>query len=526
MGGGNSSVTPSRRIGDDRVSNVTSSSSSRRSSEDLQPLRRTSDGDVISPVTKKTKLSEADKVVEEQAREILLLQTQLDNSKKLKALRAQIKAESVQVQDEGISDSSYQKGEMLEATVHGQQTTIIMDGMGTYSWITRSFLRKINDARRSAIIKKDGGGDYWDTVELIVSDFKRSRNESFLSSYYGRDTCEGRLLPVTMVFRVIDDAVASVKASLGIHANEWMYANSPSAAIMKLPPTQFPLLIKERSESSPNTLRRGVTMSDSVIGTSPKGVRKTEEIHYLNNMTFDGEDTTGVLKTFAKEQGLWIYSPVAGVDTTNQIMYAKSQSRDEITWTGKITDFIRACQLAQDKYAVEQNQMTDAYDIRCVTTIQAKRICAEILKMVEKSNNVELKDILTTYQRSATDAWYLNSSQGLSLNKLYVILQQTYYSKKKIAEASAKLLTSHWLKTQTAREFILDRERELESQNFEAAKQHILINLQSGLPPDDMDMIMREINNSKSQINTKTTIATWCRYLITHMGGRIGSQTF
>ena len=98
-----------------------------------------------------------------------------------------------------------------------------------------------------------------------------------------------------------------------------MSANSPSAAIMKLPPTQFPFLIKERSESSPSMLRRGVTMSDVVLETSPKGVRKTEETHYLNNMTFDGEDTTGVLKTFSKEQGLWIYRPEAGVDTEKQI---------------------------------------------------------------------------------------------------------------------------------------------------------------------------------------------------------------
>ena len=40
-------------------------------------------------------------------------------------------------------------------------------------------------------------------------------------------------------------------------------------------------------------------------------------------MTFDGDDTTDVLKTFATEQGLWIFSPVAGVDTTeHQITYA------------------------------------------------------------------------------------------------------------------------------------------------------------------------------------------------------------
>ena len=134
-------------------------------------------------------------------------------------------------------------------------------------------------------MKKDGGGDYWDTVELIVCDFKKRNNEELLSSYYGRDTWQGRLSPVIMVFKVIDEAVASVKASLGIHATEWMYANSPSAAIMKLPPTQFPFLIKERSESSPSILRRGVTMSDAVLGTSPKGVHKTEETHYLNNMT-------------------------------------------------------------------------------------------------------------------------------------------------------------------------------------------------------------------------------------------------
>ena len=104
-------------------------------------------------------------------------------------------------------------------------------------------------------------------------------------------------------------------------------------------------------------------------------------------------------------------------------------------WSGNITDFMRSCQAAQDKYAVEQNQMLDTHKTMCVTAIQAKRICAEILKMVNNSNNKELKDILTTYQRSATDPWYLNSSQGLSLNKLYVILQQTYYSKKKVAEA-------------------------------------------------------------------------------------------
>ena len=329
-----------------------------------------------------------------------------------------------------------------------------------------------------------------------------------------------------MVFKVIDEAVASVKASLGIHATEWVYANSPSTAIMKLPPTQFPFLIKERSESSPSTLRRGVTMSDAVLGTSPKGVHKTVETHYFNNMTFDGEDTTGVLEMFSKEQGLWIYSPVAGVDSIEQITYAKSQSKDDIPWSGNIIDFIRSCQLAQDKYAVEHYQMLDTYGTMCVTAIQAKRICAEILKMVNKSNNKELKDILTTYQRSATDQWYLNSSQGISLNKLYVILQQTYYSKKKVAEASATLLTSHWLRTQTVQEFIKDRERALESQNFEAAKQHVLINLKSGLPPDDSDMIMREINNPKSQINTKTTIATWCRYLLTHIGERVAAQTF
>ena len=130
----------------------------------------------------------------------------------------------------------------------------------------------------------------------------------------------------------------------------------------------------------------------------------------FKNMTFDGEDTTGVLKMFSKEQGLWIYSPVAGVDTIDQITYAKSQSKDDISWSGNIIDFIRSCQLAQDKYAVEQNQMLDTYGTMCVTAIQAKRICAEILKMVNNFNNKELKDILTTYQRSATDPWYLNSS--------------------------------------------------------------------------------------------------------------------
>ena len=93
-------------------------------------------------------------------------------------------------------------------------------------------------------------------------------------------------------------------------------------------------------------------------------------------------------------------------------MPLKAQCRDEITWSGKITDFIRACQKVQDKYAVEHLQMTDTYGTMCLTGIQAKRICAEILKMVGKSTNEGLNELLLTYQRSATDPWYLNLSQG------------------------------------------------------------------------------------------------------------------
>ena len=61
-----------------------------------------------------------------------------------------------------------------------------------------------------------------------------------------------------------------------------------------------------------------------------------------------------------------------------------------------------------------------------------------------------MKELLATYLNSTYDAWYVNSTEGISLNKLYVILFHTYFSVKKIAEVSAKLLgVEEWDDVQT-----------------------------------------------------------------------------
>ena len=58
------------------------------------------------------------------------------------------------------------KGEMVLATFHhGQDARIILDGPGTFSWITREFLHKIKDARAGSILKVRGA---WRRVMVLV----------------------------------------------------------------------------------------------------------------------------------------------------------------------------------------------------------------------------------------------------------------------------------------------------------------------------------------------------------------------
>ena len=103
-------------------------------------------------------------------------------------------------------------------------------------------------------------------------------------------------------------------------------------------------------------------------------------------------------------------------------------------------------------------------------------------------------------------------------------MYHTCYSAKKTAEESAKLLNEDWNDTQTVREFIHSRAIVLESQQVDAAKQHILAQLQKGLDVESYDILRREGLNNTAELNSKTTIATWALSATQLLGDVIGAQ--
>ena len=182
----------------------------------------------------------------------------------------------------------------------------------------------------------------------------------------------------------------------------------------------------------------------------------------------------------------------------------------------QINDFPRMCTRVQDRYASRHLQRVKDGMV-LLTETQAKRVAAEILSVVEetdkKGDHKLVKELLYTYQNSSTDVWHINSTEGISLNKIYVIMYHTYFSPKKIAEESAKLLNEDWIDTLNVREFINSWAIALESQHLEAAKQHILAQLQKGLDVESYDILRREGLNRTAELNSKTTIATWAHSL-------------
>ena len=96
-----------------------------------------------------------------QDKEIMFLQKKLENNSKLEALKAKL-AQNVPIT---LEPNVYNRGEMVLATVHGQDARIIMNGSGTFSWITREFLYKIKDARAAWKHLKSEG---WRGVMVLV----------------------------------------------------------------------------------------------------------------------------------------------------------------------------------------------------------------------------------------------------------------------------------------------------------------------------------------------------------------------
>lgn len=91
----------------------------------------------------------------------MFLQKKLENNSKLEALKAKL-AQNVPIT---LEPNVYNRGEMVLATVHGQDARIIMNGSGTFSWITREFLYKIKDARAAWKHLKSEG---WRGVMVLV----------------------------------------------------------------------------------------------------------------------------------------------------------------------------------------------------------------------------------------------------------------------------------------------------------------------------------------------------------------------
>ena len=74
------------------------------------------------------------------------------------------------------------------------------------------------------------------------------------------------------------------------------------------------------------------------------------------------------------------------------------------------------------------------------------------------------------------------------------------------------------------REFINSRAIALESQHLEAAKQHILAQLQKGLDVESYDILRREGLNRTAELNSKTTIATWAHCAIKLLGEAVSAR--
>ena len=135
--------------------------------------------------------------------EIKLLQQKGEDRKKLAALRLLETEDTGKGVKKSNSNTYNNKGEIISATVHGQEATIVMDGPGTYSWITVDMVHKLKDARQGVIIKTQGGGDFWYSFHALIYNFKNPKNARFPGVFYGRKTVQGYPTAVEMTLLIV-----------------------------------------------------------------------------------------------------------------------------------------------------------------------------------------------------------------------------------------------------------------------------------------------------------------------------------
>ena len=165
------------------------------------------------------------------------------------------------------SNSTYSKGEVISATVHGQRATIIMDGMGSFSWITLDMVHKLKDARQGVIIKTQGGGDYWHSFHAFIYDFKNPKNAKFPAVFYGRKTLLGYPTAVEMTLLIAREPVGKVMADIGLHAMEYETASSPAESLLSRPASQFPWSLLDKTEGPPRYTKPNVSARDALLGS-------------------------------------------------------------------------------------------------------------------------------------------------------------------------------------------------------------------------------------------------------------------
>ena len=201
----------------------------------------------------------------------MFLEKKLENKSRLEALRARL-AQSVSITPEA---DSYDRGEMVRATVHGQEARVIIDGPGTQTWITRDFLHKLKDARFGAVLRVRGGGELWSSFEAIIYNMTYPEGRKLPLKFYGRKTVDGVATAVTMLLQVVDDPIMRIRADVGLRASEYEIANSPAEAILERPFPQFPFNIMDIKESAPRFIRQGVSTADAVVARDSSSLKLT-----------------------------------------------------------------------------------------------------------------------------------------------------------------------------------------------------------------------------------------------------------
>ena len=305
--------------------------------------------------------------------EIELLQKKVEGRRKLEALRLMDSEDTERVVKKSDTNT-YNKGEIISATVHGQRATIIMDGMGSFSWITLDMVHKLKDARQGVIIKTQGGGDYWHSFHAFIYDFKNPKNAKFPAVFHGRKTVQGYPTAVEMTLLVVKEPLGKVMADIGLHATEYESASSPAESVLGRPASQFPWVLMEKGEGPPRYVRPNVSTRDALLGSpslskrllvnsresdSPGGhsylgstqsheevpeptrwKRKPDEVlvanrEYLEHVRFDGDESTGALRYMAEKYGLFVFDSSARPNEdqlTRQAKYAKSTTRQSYKW--------------------------------------------------------------------------------------------------------------------------------------------------------------------------------------------------